>query len=202
MTQTVLNTPTIRFMLDSTLAALTLDPKRDPEDLRNEREAAAAMLTALAPRDALQAALAARAVSAHHAAMECFRRGALPEVPDVVMTRLLASGAALSRLSLQMIKALEQRKAMVRPATTVNPIETILANTTATESPSAGSQPTAQAPGFASRTQDPPPSEPPRNKGVRSPLHQPASAGAAAAAMTPAQAAALAALPGAVFRAA
>ena len=73
-----------RFALNSILAALTLDPTRDVEDLKNEREAAAAMLGELKPLDAIQAAYAARAVIAHHASMECFRRAAMADATAIV----------------------------------------------------------------------------------------------------------------------
>ena len=56
-----------------------------------------AVLAALQPRDAIEAALAARAVVAHHAAMECFRRAALAEVSDLLMGRLFAKAMALSQ---------------------------------------------------------------------------------------------------------
>jgi hypothetical protein len=97
MTQASSNHPFLSFMLNAVLAALTLDPNRDVDDLKCEREAAAAMLAALQPRDAIEAALAARVVVAHHAAMECFRRAALAEVSDLLMGRLFAKAMALSQ---------------------------------------------------------------------------------------------------------
>jgi hypothetical protein len=175
MTPSDLIVSVLQFALNSVLASLTLDPARDIDELKAEREAAAAMLAALNPRDAIQAAFAARAVAAHHAAMECFRRAALEGVPDALMTRLFASGMSLSRLSMQLIKALEQRKAMARPGASVDPLEAILAANAA-----AGLAPEART--AAGGTQHPMPREKPAAAGA--PSGAGSRAGQAAPAMT------------------
>ena len=154
-----------RFALNSILAALTLDPTRDVEDLKNEREAAAAMLGELKPLDAIQAAYAARAVIAHHASMECFRRAAMADATDAVRSRMFACGMALCRQSSQMTKALEQRKkGAARPGTSADPIEAILASTpahaAAREVPAGQPQPSASASRPAAGPQAPMPAEP------------------------------------------
>ena len=61
-------------MLRATIAALPVDPDASPEATDAHRQAALIAVTSLRPRDAMEAMLAVRIVSAHHAAMECFRR--------------------------------------------------------------------------------------------------------------------------------
>jgi hypothetical protein len=112
-----MDNPTLLHMMNSTLDALPLNPKFEREDRQAQFEAASVALGTLGPRDGNEAMIVARAVSAHHAAMECFRRAALPDVSDVMMLRLYARAAALSRLSSQLIQALERRQAATtRPA--------------------------------------------------------------------------------------
>jgi hypothetical protein len=107
----------LQHILASTLDALPVAPNLSPEDQQAQREAAAAQLAALQPQDAIAAMRAARAVAAHHAAMECFRRAALPEVSDVMAMRLQDTAAALSRLALEAVKMSAPRKARAGDAT-------------------------------------------------------------------------------------
>lgn len=115
-----LGTPGIRDMLSLMLETLPVDPKRDPADGKIRQQAAAAAFAALLPRDALEAELAARVVTAHYAAMDCFRRAALPAVSDDVAIRLRGTAVSLSRMAERLITALDRRRAMVpsgvRPA--------------------------------------------------------------------------------------
>jgi hypothetical protein len=106
----------LRHTLSSTLDTLPVDPRLSLDDLRTAREAAAAQLATLAPRNATEAMFASQAVAAHHAAMECFRRAAAPDVSDETGMRLLSRAAALSRLAAAMIQALEQRQAKTTAA--------------------------------------------------------------------------------------
>ena len=154
MTESLLDAAAFEFALSSILGALTLDPARSVEDLKTERQAATAMLASLHPADAVQAALAARAVAMHHAAMECLRRAAQPEVPSSVLSKLLATSMALSRMSIQLMKALAQRQTEAsrahravpaKPAATVQ-ASTAAANPGAGKAPAAGAQDRPQAP--------------------------------------------------------
>jgi hypothetical protein len=162
MIQPGINNPTFRSMLDATLATLTLDPTRNVEDLKTEREAATAELAALQPRDATDAAFAARAVATHHAAMECFRRAAVPGLSDDVAMRLLNRAAALSRLSMQTVQLLEQRTGVVRgarAAAAVNPVAAAAAarggqQPMPSERPASAASPAA-GPAAGGRTQHP-----------------------------------------------
>jgi len=110
MPEAELEIAAITFAHSSVLASLPLDPNRDVEDLKNERKAATAMLASLHPTDAVQAALAARAVAMHHAAMECLRRSAQPDTSSALASKLFVTAMSLSRMSIQLMKALAQRQ--------------------------------------------------------------------------------------------
>ena len=77
MSETDTAPPYLRFMLNAVLASLTIDSERDVADLMLERQAAAAMLAAFQVRNAIEAGLAAQAVTAFHA-YQRWRRGAVP----------------------------------------------------------------------------------------------------------------------------
>jgi hypothetical protein len=66
------------------------------------------MLDELEPQTANEAALASRAVIAHHASAACFSRAVLPDMPPALQSQLIGKAMALSRLSSQLIKALRQ----------------------------------------------------------------------------------------------
>jgi hypothetical protein len=110
MTAPDLEIAAITFAHSSVLASLPLDPNRDVEDLKMERKAATAMLASLHPTDAVQAALAARAVAMHHAAMECLRRSTHPDATSTLVNKLFVTAMSLSRMSIQLMKALAQRQ--------------------------------------------------------------------------------------------
>jgi hypothetical protein len=125
-----ITTAGVRDMLMSMLDTLSVDPKRNVEELKVQRQAAAATLSALQPRDAIEAELAARTVTAHYAAMDCFRRAALPEVSDEMAIRLRASGSSLSRMAERLMTALERRARAphgARPAAGGNPVAAAVA---------------------------------------------------------------------------
>jgi len=145
----------LRFALDSVLACLILDPKRDPKDLNAEREAAAAMLAALDPRDAVQAFFAARTVTAHHTSVECSRRAALPGMPDAMVARLIATGIRLSRQSVQMIEALEQCKGAAHSEAAADPHEAVLAASAPLQASRSEQQPGPQTSADSNDAQDP-----------------------------------------------
>ncbi len=100
---------------DATLAtifgALRLDPDRTPGQLQIQRDAGAALIAALHPRDPVEATYAARAAAAHYASMECFRRAILPDTPDNAAIRWHGKAIALSRMNKDMIRALRESQA-------------------------------------------------------------------------------------------
>jgi hypothetical protein len=114
MPQTELDTPWLRFMLNAVLASLTIDPDRSVEDLTIERQAAAAMLGAFQVRNPIEAAFAAQAVTACHAAMECFRRAALMNASYPETRRVFATAMSLSRTALQILRAIMAGRPAVR----------------------------------------------------------------------------------------
>jgi hypothetical protein len=88
-----------RYMVTSVLAALPPDPRSEMKDHQIQQQAATAALIMLCPADPLQHMRAARIVAAHHAAMDCFRRGAPAEVPDALCLRLRGKAVALDRMA-------------------------------------------------------------------------------------------------------
>jgi hypothetical protein len=102
------------YMLNSTLDAVATPPNASPEDVKTQQLAVAMSLGALDPSDAIDTLSAARAIAAHHAAMECYRRAAKPDVTDKMLATLLARAASLSRLTAQTIQAIGRRKEVAR----------------------------------------------------------------------------------------
>jgi len=97
--------------IDETLAAVFAahwhDPGSTPAQLQSQRQAAAAFIAELRPRTPVEAAYAARTVAAHYGAVECFRRGMLPDLPDNLALRWSGRATALSRMSLEMARELQ-----------------------------------------------------------------------------------------------
>jgi hypothetical protein len=106
-----LSVPAVRFMVSSTLDTLGGNPLADATDRRIQHQAAIEALTALKPRDANEANLAAGAVTAHHAAMDCFRRAALPNMTETVAMRILGRAVTLARMAEHLQNALARNKA-------------------------------------------------------------------------------------------
>jgi len=81
-------------MLCTTMDALPFHPRATADQKAAMREAASLVVAALRPRDALEALLAARFVSAHYHVMDDFRAAAQPNLPPVLQlryqTRLIA----------------------------------------------------------------------------------------------------------------
>ena len=100
---------------DETLAtifgALRRDPDRTPAQRQTQREAGAALIAALRPRNPVEAAYAVRAAAAHYGAMECFRRTMLPDTPDNAGIRWDGKAVALSRMNKEMIRTLRECQA-------------------------------------------------------------------------------------------
>jgi hypothetical protein len=162
--------------LATIFAALRLDPDRTPAQHQTQREAAAALIAALHPRDPTEAAVAARAVAAHYGSMECFRRAALPDTPDNVADRLYGKALALSRMNTDMVRTLRQCQAETphaQPQPAAEP-------TMPAPSPSAAAPPPAASiPENPAGRHDPTPSERPSPARPAAPASQPETAAAA-----------------------
>jgi hypothetical protein len=85
-------------MLSATIDTLPHHPHASAEATATEREAAFLVITALRPRDPLEAMLAARVVAAHYHVMDNFRCAAQPGLPPNLQLRFQARAVALSRL--------------------------------------------------------------------------------------------------------
>ena len=72
--------------------------------------AAMAALHAFQPRDAVEGMIAAQAVAAHHAAMECLRLACEPAQSPEVASRLRRDAAAMSRIFGELLSALDRRR--------------------------------------------------------------------------------------------
>jgi hypothetical protein len=95
-------------MLTSVLTALSPDPRGTAEDHDAHRNAAAALLGALHPGDAIQHMFAARTAAAHFATMDCFRRAGLPDQPDEGTSILLATADRMERMSVRSLNRLQR----------------------------------------------------------------------------------------------
>jgi hypothetical protein len=102
MTQSPLNPEIAHYTRNSVRAALNQDRARPAEDRKAEEVTALTMLDELAPQTAIEAALASRAVIAHHGSAECFRRAVQPDITPALQSRLISKAMALSRLSSQL----------------------------------------------------------------------------------------------------
>lgn len=89
--------------LATIFAAQRSDLDRTPAQHQTQREAAAALIAALRPRDPMEAAYATGAAAAHYGSMECFRRAMFPDLPDNLAIRWHGKAVALSRLNTEMV---------------------------------------------------------------------------------------------------
>jgi hypothetical protein len=105
---------------DATLATIFGAPRRDPERTPAQHQtlqlAGVAMIASLQPRDPTEAAYATRAAAAHYGSLECFRRAALPDVPDNVAIRLHGKAESLSRMNKDMVRTLKACQIETAPA--------------------------------------------------------------------------------------
>jgi hypothetical protein len=114
--QLALDSATLRETLAVIQDAQYHEPDSPEARQQTRREAAVELITALGPRNAVEAAYAARAAAAHYGVMECFRRAALPDTPDSAALRWQGKAIALSRMSIQMLRELEQCRKAAPPA--------------------------------------------------------------------------------------
>src|SRR5580692_8966593 len=113
---------------DETLATIfgaqRLDPERSPTQVQTQRDAGAALISALHPRDPVEATYAARAAAAHYGSMECFRRAMRADAPDGVGLRWTGKAVALSRMNIEMVRILRACQAeapLTRPQLVARP---------------------------------------------------------------------------------
>ncbi len=177
--------------LATIFAAQRRDPDRSPAQLQTQREAGAALIAALRPRDPIEAAYAARATAAHYGAMECFRRAMLPDTPDNAALRWIGKAVALSRMNTDMLRTLRECQAATpRAQPQPQPQPAARSAVPPASAPAAAARPAAGIAAKPVGRQDPMPSERPSpapSAGI--PTTQPAADVAAMRAAATAQAA-------------
>jgi hypothetical protein len=72
------------------------------------RDAIRTAFLAMRPRNPMEAMMAAEAIIAHHAIMDCFRVALLPDTDPAVAARARTSAATLSRVRLATLRALQR----------------------------------------------------------------------------------------------
>jgi hypothetical protein len=95
-----------RALVKATVA--TVPPTADGMDLRIA--AACAALAAFAPKDEIEAMVAAQAIALHQATMECLRRAMLAGQSFEVASKLRKDGANLARSMTDMLHALDCKR--------------------------------------------------------------------------------------------
>jgi hypothetical protein len=105
----------VALLLD-TLAKIVPGNDDDPNARTARRNIARVLFDAFQPGDAIEAALAARAVAAHHATMDGYARAAQSGVSDERAIRLRASAIAASRSFDVVLRTLDKlRKPLPQP---------------------------------------------------------------------------------------
>jgi hypothetical protein len=102
---------TITVMFQAAIAALPVDPGASADAVAARHKAALLEVTALHPRDPVEAMLAARIVSAHHASIACFSRAMQSDVDDAMALRQRARATTLSNLATRLSRELKQLQA-------------------------------------------------------------------------------------------
>jgi hypothetical protein len=97
-------------LLDALSCTLTTGEDASPEQQADRWEAAQFLLVAMGPRDPVEAALAARAVAAHHASMDMYARAALPGTSNEAAISLRSGAIAASNAFDAALRTLERRQ--------------------------------------------------------------------------------------------
>jgi hypothetical protein len=80
------------------------------EDRARQMFVAATGLQAFKPADEIEAMLAAQAMAAHHASMECSRRAMIPDQPYEAGQGFRKAAANASRMYIELLAALDRRR--------------------------------------------------------------------------------------------
>jgi hypothetical protein len=91
----------------------------DEEDLHRQRNAVIAVLAMSKPNNELESMMLAQTVSAHHAAMECYRRSMIPEQNALAFRETLNLASKLSRTSAELLLALGKYRSRGQQKVTV-----------------------------------------------------------------------------------
>jgi hypothetical protein len=97
-------------LLRSLNEALRIEDK-DPETAKmNRKMGAQNALLAFVPSEPTEAMLAAQAVAAHHAAMDCLKMAMRPFQPPETVVRLRSSAHSMIRAQTHLLRALERHR--------------------------------------------------------------------------------------------
>lgn len=100
------NLTTIRRVID----AISAPAAAGLNGVNETVNAAMAALAAFKPTDEIEGMIAAHAVALHHAAMECFRRAALPAQHADTASKLRRDGANLARGFLETLEGMDRKR--------------------------------------------------------------------------------------------
>jgi hypothetical protein len=93
-----------------TMSAICVPASAGVDGVNSTVNAAMAALSAFKSTDEIEGMIAAQAVALHHAAMECFRRAALPAQHADTASKLRRDGANLARGMTDMLEALDRKR--------------------------------------------------------------------------------------------
>ena len=97
-------------LLDSMVKTGWFPTGMSDEDRARQMFVAVTGLQAFKPADEIEAMLAAQAMAAHHASMECSRRAMLPDQPFEVAQGLRKAAANASRTFIELLSALDRKR--------------------------------------------------------------------------------------------
>jgi hypothetical protein len=100
----------LTVLLRTAVNTLPIPPNSSRDHVIALRQSMLEAIACLRPRDPWEAALAVRAMAAHHAVMESFRCAAQPDLPASLMLRHQGRAIQLSRLMDRTMQALSDRQ--------------------------------------------------------------------------------------------
>lgn len=98
------------LLIDSMIKTGWFRPGMSDEDRARQIFVAVTGLQAFRPADEIEAMLAAQAMAAHHASMECSRRAMLPDQPFEAFQGLRKAAANASRTFIELLSALDRKR--------------------------------------------------------------------------------------------
>jgi hypothetical protein len=134
---------------------LWVPKQREQAKQLNLVQAAHDAMESIAPRDEVEAMLAAQMLSTHNAAMECMRRAMIPEQTFVGREQALKHGAKLMQLYERQMAALDKRRGQGQQKITVEHVTVEAGGQAIVGNVVAGGQPAPAAPAIAHTPQVP-----------------------------------------------
>ena len=97
-------------LIDSMVKTGWFSPGQSDEDRARQLFVAVTGLQAFKPADEIEAMLAAQAMAAHHASMECSRRAMVPDQPFEAAQGFRKAAANASRTFIELLSALDRKR--------------------------------------------------------------------------------------------